>query len=261
MNQSLIIREDRDGVASLTMNSPDNLNALSEAMMAALKAALEDIAGDGDVRAVTLTGAGRAFCAGHDLKEIAAAREGAADGGRAFFNHLFAACSTLMMEIMRLPKPVIALPRGVAAAAGCQLVATCDLAIAAEGTKFGVNGVNIGLFCSTPMVALSRVMPRKKVMEMLLTGAFIEADEARAAGLVNAVVPGAELAGAGFEMAGTIAGKLDKVVAIGKEAFYAQAELPLAAAYEYTADIMAENLMMRETEAAIDAFLNKPRLN
>ncbi len=258
MSDPLLIRSDTGHIAVLTLNSPHNLNALSEAMMAAFSNALDGIAGDRNIRVVLIKGEGRAFCAGHDLKEMATARKHE-DGGKAYFSELFETCSRLMMQITRLPQPVIALPHGIATAAGCQLVATCDLAIAAEDTQFGVNGVNIGLFCSTPMVALSRAMQRKKVLEMLLTGSFIGAEEAKATGLLNKIVPSDALHTAGMQLAETIAEKFERVVAVGKEAFYAQAELPLGAAYEYTAEIMAENMMFEETQAAIHDFITKPR--
>ncbi|MFN6979358.1 MAG: enoyl-CoA hydratase-related protein, partial [Gemmobacter sp.] len=190
---TLLTRTDAGGIATLTMNAPDRLNALSDGMLAALAAALAALEGDRDTRVVILRGAGRAFCAGHDLREMQAGRQ-APDGGRAYFADLFARCAAVMQAIPRLPQPVIAEVHGIATAAGCQLVASCDMAVAAEGTRFGVNGVNIGLFCSTPMVALTRVVPRKAAFEMLTTGRFIDAGEAARIGLVNRVVPEASLA-------------------------------------------------------------------
>ncbi len=255
----LLLRTNKDSVATLTLNSPGSLNALSDAMLAELSAALTDIAEDTSVKAVLLKGAGRAFCAGHDLKEMQAARDGAADGGQAYYRDLFDRCAQMMMQIVRLPKPVIALPHGIATAAGCQLVATCDLAIAAEDTRFGVNGINIGLFCSTPMVALSRNIPRKKVVEMLMTGEFMSAADAERFGLVNRVVPAEDLVAEGEALAATLASKIGPVLTIGKEAFYAQAEMSLGAAYEYTAEVMTENLMLEETRSGIDAFLSKSK--
>lgn len=255
MSNPILQRQDRGAVAVLTLNNPDKLNALSDAMLAALQDQFDGLAEDRGIRAVVLHGAGKAFCAGHDLGEMTRARA-AADGGRAYFEDLFQRCATMMMSILRLPQPVIAAPHGVAAAAGCQLVATCDMAVAAAGTRFGVNGVNIGLFCSTPMVALTRNIGRKKAMEMLVTGDFVEADEAVRLGLINSVAEGDPVEAA-IALADRVAGKLGKAVAIGKEAFYVQAELGLSAAYEYTAQVMAENMMLDETEGGIGAFLDK----
>ncbi|MEM7076906.1 MAG: enoyl-CoA hydratase [Pseudomonadota bacterium] len=253
---TLLIRDDVGAVARLTLNSPDNLNALSDAMLAALSGALADLAGDTHIRAVTLAGAGKAFCAGHDLREMTAGRQ-AEDGGKAYFADLFGRCTRVMTAIRDLPQPVIAMPHGIATAAGCQLVASCDLAVAATGTRFGVNGVNIGLFCSTPMVALSRVIPRKAAFEMLTTGAFVGTDEARALGLINRAVAPADLDAAALELADTIAGKLGAVVRIGKQAFYRQLEMGLDDAYAYTGDVMVENMLFRDTEEGISAFLDK----
>ena len=192
MSDPLLLRDDDGAVATLTLNNPAKLNPLSDAMLAALKETFADIAGTEAIRAVVLRGAGKAFCAGHDLKEMTAGRQ-AEDGGRAYFADLFQRCSAVMTAIRDLPQPVIAEVHGIATAAGCQLVATADMAVAAEGTRFGVNGVNIGLFCSTPMVALSRNIPTKQAFEMLVTGDFIEATRAVEVGLVNRVVPEADL--------------------------------------------------------------------
>ncbi|MEO1000650.1 MAG: enoyl-CoA hydratase [Pseudomonadota bacterium] len=252
----ILIREDADAVATLTMNAPAKLNALSEAMLGALQAEFERLQTDRSVRAVILKGAGKAFCAGHDLKEMQAARQ-AEDGGRGYFNALFAQCARMMTTIPRLPQPVIAEVHGIATAAGCQLVASCDMAVAGTGTRFGVNGVNIGLFCSTPMVALTRNIPRKHAFEMLVTGEFLEAEAARAAGLVNRVVPPEALAEETRALADMVAGKLGVAVKVGKEAFYAQAEMTLDAAYAHTGRVMAENMLFRETAEGIDAFLEK----
>jgi enoyl-CoA hydratase/carnithine racemase len=205
---------------------------------------------------VILRGAGRAFCAGHDLREMTEGRQ-APDGGRAYFEKLFAKCAAVMLAITRLPQPVIAEVHGIATAAGCQLVATCDLAVAAEGTRFGVNGVNIGLFCSTPMVALTRNIPAKRAFEMLTTGEMIEAPEAAALGLVNRVVPEAELGAAARALAASIAGKLGPVVAIGKQAFYEQAGMRLAEAYDYAGQVMTTNMLREDTAEGIGAFLDK----
>ncbi len=252
----ILIREDDGPIATLTLNAPQTLNALSEAMLDALGAALDDLARDEAIRVVILRGAGRAFCAGHDLREMTAARQ-AEDGGRAAFQALFAKCSGVMLRLPKLPQPVIAQVHGIATAAGCQLVAHCDLAVAAEDARFGVNGVNIGLFCSTPMVALSRNIGRKKTFELLTTGAFLPAPRAAELGLVNRVVPEADLNAAARDLAQTIAGKLGSAVAIGKQAFYAQLEMGLADAYAYTSEVMAENMLYQQTKEGIAAFLEK----
>src|SRR5690348_3271092 len=219
--EPVLRRHDGDGVAWLTMNRPAARNALSLALMAELEAALDRIAGEPAVKAVVIAGAGPAFCAGHDLRELRA------NPGRAHYELVFSQCSRLMTRIVRLPKPVIARVHGVATAAGCQLVATCDLAVAEEDARFATRGVNIGLFCSTPMVALTRAIGRKPAMEMLLTGDLVPAQAAQRLGLVNRVVPAAELDGAVWALAGQIAAKSPLTLAIGKEAFYRQAELDL----------------------------------
>jgi enoyl-CoA hydratase/carnithine racemase len=229
---------------------------LSEALLAALEAEIDRLAADTSVRVVILRGAGRAFCAGHDLAEMTAARQ-SEDAGRAAFAALFAACSRVMLGLTRLPQPVIAQVHGIATAAGCQLVATCDLAVATETARFGVNGVNIGLFCSTPMVALTRVVPRKRAFELLTTGAFLSAQEAAEFGLVNRVAREGDLETATRALAETIAGKLGPAVAIGKRAFYEQAELPLEAAYAHTGAVMVENMLRADTAEGIAAFLDK----
>ena len=252
----LLLREDRDGIATLTLNRPSNLNALSDAMLEALMAAFVALDGDRAVRAVVLRGAGKAFCAGHDLKEMQAGRQ-SEDEGRAYFHDLFTRCGAVMQAIPKLPQPVIAEVHGIATAAGCQLVASCDMAVAAEGTRFGVNGVNIGLFCSTPMVALSRNIPRKMAFEMLTTGGFIDASRAEALGLVNRVVPHADLQAETRALAETVAGKLGAAVKIGKRAFYEQIEMGLADAYAHTGAVMVENMLWRDTEEGIQAFIEK----
>jgi len=248
----LLTRTDADGIATLTLNRPKARNALSVGLMAALQDELDAVAQDTTVKVVVLAAAGPAFCAGHDLKEVRA------NPGRAAYEALFQQCSNLMLAITRLPKPVIARVQGMATAAGCQLVATCDLAVAVEGARFATPGVNIGLFCSTPMVALSRNVGRKQAMEMLLTGRPISADEARAAGLVNTVVPDeAALDEAVAALAETIASKSPLTLSIGKEAFYRQLDMPLADAYTYASDVMTSNMMARDAEEGIDAFLEK----
>ncbi len=246
-----LLRHDEAGVAWLTLNRPAARNALSVALMAALGDALAAIEADDSVRVVVIGAAGPAFCAGHDLREIRA------NPGRATMEALFAHCSALMTRIVRLPKPVIARVHGIATAAGCQLVASCDLAIAASDARFATPGVNIGLFCSTPMVALSRNVGRKAAMEMLLTGDTIDAARAREIGLVNRVVPPDELDGAVAALADKIAGKSALTLAIGKEAFYRQAEMDLDAAYASAAEAMTRNMMARDAAEGIDAFLAK----
>jgi enoyl-CoA hydratase/carnithine racemase len=256
MTEPILRRDDAGGISTLTLNSPGSLNALSDAMLAALSGSLSELAGDPVIRVVILRGAGRAFCAGHDLKEMQAGRS-APDKGAAYFADLFSRCADVMQAIVTLPQPVIAEVHGIATAAGCQLVASCDLAVAAEGTRFGVNGVNIGLFCSTPMVALSRNVPAKFAFEMLTTGEFIDAGRAREIGLVNRVVPAERLAQETRALANTVADKLTSVVRIGKRAFYDQAGLPLADAYAMTGAVMTQNMLMADTEEGIRAFLEK----
>ncbi len=256
MSEPILLRQDNDAIATLTMNSPKNLNALSDAMLAALQEQFDMLMNDRSIRAVILRGSGKAFCAGHDLREMTAGRQ-AEDGGKAYFRDLFQRCSRLMTTIPRLPQPVIAQVHGIATAAGCQLVASCDMAVAAEGTRFGVNGVNIGLFCSTPMVALSRNIPRKQAFEMLTTGKFIEADRAETLGLINRAVPEDRLEGTTRELAETVAAKLGAAVKIGKQAFYEQIQMPLEQAYAYTGEVMVENMLYRDTEEGIAAFLEK----
>ena len=252
----ILIREDQGAIARLTLNAPEKLNALSDAMLAALQEEFDALRDNRSIRAVILGGAGKAFCAGHDLKEMTQGRQ-AEDGGKAYFADLFTRCSKVMTAIRSLPQPVIAKPHGIATAAGCQLVASCDLAVAAHGTRFGVNGVNIGLFCSTPMVALSRNIPRKQAFEMLTTGEFIETDRAIALGLINRAVPEDQLDAAATELAETIAAKLGSAVKIGKQAFYQQLEMGLDDAYAYTRDVMVENMLDRDTEEGIAAFIEK----
>ena len=253
---AILERRDVNAVAHLTMNAPERLNALSDEMLAALQSTLGGIKDDTSIRAVVLSGTGKAFCAGHDLKQMTAGRQ-AEDGGKAYFKDLFDRCATMMMTIQALPQPVIAQVHGIATAAGCQMVATCDMAVAAEGTKFGVNGVNIGLFCSTPMVALSRNIARKKAFEMLTTGKFIDADEAEKLGLINHVVPAQDLETSATQLAETVAAKLSAAVKIGKEAFYTQAMMTTQDAYAYAGNAMVENMLFRDTEEGISAFLEK----
>lgn len=256
MSDDLVIREDRGAVTHLTLNLPGKLNALSDGMIAAVTAQFADLMASRTQRVIVLKGAGKAFCAGHDLKEMQAKRA-AQDGGAAALRDLFDRCARMMQMIPRLPQPVIAEVHGIATAAGCQLVASCDMAVAAEDCRFGVNGVNIGLFCSTPMVALSRNAPRKQVFEMLVTGEFIPAARAREIGLVNRVVAADALSAETGALAETIAGKLGSAVRIGKRAFYDQVQLPLDKAYEMTGAVMVENMLDRDTNEGIAAFLEK----
>lgn len=257
---AILERSDTGAIAHLRLNMPERLNALSDEMLAALQAEIDALKTDNSIRVVILSGAGKAFCAGHDLKQMTAARQ-ADDGGKAYFKDLFARCTRVMMGLQSLPQPVVAQVHGIATAAGCQLVASCDLAIAAQDTKFGVNGVNIGLFCSTPMVALSRNIPPKKAFEMLTTGNFINADKAEVLGLINRSVAADQLEAETGELADTISSKLGVAVKIGKSAFYEQIQMPLDQAYAYTADVMVENMLYRDTTEGIAAFVEKRHPN
>ena len=252
----VLLRETLDNIAVLTLNRPEARNSLSESLLAALTGNLAEIADDRTIRVVVIAANGPAFSAGHDMKEMTARRTDA-DRGRAYFKQLMDACATMMQAIVRLPKPVIAAVQGTASAAGCQLVASCDLAVASSAAKFATPGVNIGLFCSTPMVALSRNISRKAAMEMLLTGDMIAADEAQRIGLINrAVAPGSER-GEALKLARQIASKSALTVKIGKEAFYRQLEMSLADAYRYASDVMVENMLARDAEEGIRAFIEK----
>ncbi|WP_170790957.1 enoyl-CoA hydratase [Ruegeria lacuscaerulensis] len=252
----ILERSDAGAVARLTMNAPERLNALSDEMLAALQTEFDALRDDRTIRAVVLSGSGKAFCAGHDLKQMTAGRQ-SEDGGKAYFQDLFSRCAQMMLTIQSLPQPVIAQVHGIATAAGCQLVATCDLAVAAETTRFGVNGVNIGLFCSTPMVALSRNIPRKQAFEMLTTGDFITAERAAELGLINRAVPEMLLEHEAQSLAEQLAEKLGSAVKIGKEAFYQQLDMPIEQAYAHTGEVMAQNMMHRDTEEGISAFIEK----
>jgi enoyl-CoA hydratase/carnithine racemase len=257
MDNPILVRENLEaGIVRLTLNTPASLNALSDAMLAALSAEFAQLAKDSTTKVVILRGAGKVFCAGHDLKEMQAGRA-SPDKGAAYFADLFTRCAHVMQAITTLPQPVIASAHGIATAAGCQLVATCDLAVAAEGTRFGVNGVNIGLFCSTPMVALSRNVAPKQAFEMLVTGEFVEAARAREIGLINRIAPPEALDDATLTLARTVASKLGAAVRIGKRAFYDQANLSLADAYAHTGAVMVENMLLSDTEEGINAFLEK----
>ena len=255
-NVPILLRETVGSIAVLTLNRPAARNSLSEATIASLHAALAEIADDAMVRALIIAARGPAFCAGHDLKELTARRSDA-DGGRAYFAYIMNACSAMMQAIVNLPKPVIASVQGVATAAGCQIVASCDLAIASEAASFATPGVDIGLFCSTPMVALSRNVPRKQAMEMLLTGEPVTAARACEIGLVNRVVPPGTERAAALALAEKVALKSAYTVKLGKAAFYRQAEMGLADAYRHAAEVMTENMMARDAEEGICAFIEK----
>jgi enoyl-CoA hydratase/carnithine racemase len=246
----------KDGVALVVLNRPQARNSLSEAMLHALSAAFAEIATNKRVRAVVLAANGASFCAGHDLKEITQRRRDA-DGGRAYVQDLMNRCSEMMQSIHRMPQPVIAAVEGAATAAGCQLVASCDLAVASKTAKFATPGVHIGLFCSTPMVALSRNVAPKHAMEMLLTGDLVSAEQAWRIGLINRVVaPGAER-GEAFKLARKLAAKSTLTVKLGKEAFYRQHEMALPEAYRYANEVMVKNMMVRDAEEGISAFVEK----
>lgn len=247
----LVLRADSGGVATLTLNRPAQRNALSTALMAAVQDEVDAIAQNPSVRVVVLAANGPAFSGGHDLKEMRA------NPGREFQEALFRQCSRLMLSLIRIPQPVIARVHAPAAAAGCQLVATCDLAVAAEGATFSTPGINIGLFCSTPMVALSRAVPRKAAMEMLLTGEAVDAGIAREIGLVNRVVAADALDETIAGIARSLLAKSPRILKIGKEAFYRQIELDVEAAYEYASRVMVENMMLRDTQNGIDCFIAK----
>jgi enoyl-CoA hydratase/carnithine racemase len=256
----ILLCEDREAVRVLTLNRPSARNCLSKDLMAALHGAVTEAGENDAVRAVVLTGAGPAFSSGHDLKELTAHRNDA-DRGRAFYAETMGACSDMMLAIVRSPKPVIAAVNGIATAAGCQLVASCDLAIASIDARFATPGVNIGLFCSTPMVALSRNVSRKGAMEMLLLGDMVDAQDAHAMGLVNRVVEADRVVNEAVEFGRRIADKPSRTLKIGKEAFYKQLEMPLEEAYRYTAQVMVENMLDAEAEEGIGAFLDKREPN
>ncbi|MFO1154319.1 MAG: enoyl-CoA hydratase [Rhodospirillales bacterium] len=240
-----------EGILGLTLNRPDKYNALSVSLMTAMEDAFATIADDGETRVVVIGAAGEAFCAGHDLAELRA------DPGEQAIRAIFDECSRMMLSIARLPQPVIARVQGTATAAGCQLVAACDLAVAADTARFAVSGVNLGLFCSTPMVALSRNLPRKQAMQLLLTGEFMDAPSARAYGLVNELVPEAELDAATLGLARRIAAKSPAAIAFGKRLFYRQLEAGLEAAYELASETMVCNMLTEDAQEGIDSFLAK----
>ncbi len=252
----ILLQENVGSIRLLTLNRAAARNSLSEALIAELHDALKQIHDDNSVRAVVIAANGPAFSAGHDMKELTARRSDA-DRGRAYFAQIMNACSAMMQAIVQLPKPVVAAVQGIATAAGCQLVASCDLAVASEAAGFATPGVDIGLFCSTPMVALSRNIPRKQAMEMLLTGEPISATTAKNIGLVNRVVAAGTERDAAIALAQKVALKSSYTVKLGKEAFYRQAEMNLADAYRYAAEVMTENMMARDAEEGIGAFIEK----
>lgn len=254
--QENLVRTDQDGVARLELNTPKSINALSESMLADLSDTLAQIKEDRSIKVVILATSGDHFCAGHNLKEMSHHRN-EDDGGHDYFIRLFASCSKMMQQIVTLPQPVIAEVKGIATAAGCQLVASCDLAIAEEDARFATSGVNIGLFCSTPMVALTRNVSNKHAMEMLLTGDFISAERAERIGLINRVVAKSDLTNATQEMARNIASKSKLAVKMGKEAFYKQSEMPLNEAYDFAGRVMADNMMANDAKSGIGAFIDK----
>ena len=253
---SPVLRESSGDIAVLILNRPRARNTLSEAMLQALRRALADIAEEKAVRAVVLAAKGSVFSAGHDLKELTAHRS-EADGGRGYTQHIMQICSAMMLSILRLPQPVIAAVEGTATAAGCQLVATCDLAVTSSAAKFSTPGVHIGLFCSTPMVALSRNVGRKHAMEMLITGDTISADDAYRIGLVNRVVDPGMARQHALRLAQKISAKSPAVIKLGKEAFYRQLEMGIADAYAYASEVMVQNMMARDAAEGISAFLEK----
>ncbi|MEZ0279160.1 enoyl-CoA hydratase [Methyloceanibacter sp.] len=256
MSDQILLREDQGPVAVLTLNRAQARNSLSEAMIGALHGAMEELGRSVAVRAIVVTGAGTAFSSGHDLKELTAHRNDP-DRGRSYFAKIMGACSDMMLAIPRGPKPVIAAVNGIATAAGCQLVASCDLAVASDQARFATPGVNIGLFCSTPMVALSRNVSRKAAMEMLLLGEMVSAQDAQAFGLVNHVVTPDRVVNEAVELGRRIAEKPKRTLKIGKEAFYRQLDMPIEEAYRYASSVMVKNMLDAEAEEGIGAFIEK----
>lgn len=255
-NEPPVLLDRKGPIALLTLNRPDRLNTLSEAMLAALTSAIEGVSADETAAAVVIAAKGKAFSAGHDLRELTA-RRADGDGGKAYFADIMRRCARLMQSIVASPKPVIAAVEATAVAAGCQLVATCDLAVAAKEARFGTTGINNGLFCSTPMVPLSRNVPQKRALEMLMLGGLIGAEEAERYGLVNRVVPAGEVVSTAIAMAEIIATKSKAAIALGKRAYYAQSELGLKEAYELTQQVMIENWLLKDACDGIGAFLDK----
>lgn len=251
MTDSLLLRDDADGICTLILNRPDAYNSLSLELMQALISCFDEIADDTSVRVVVLKGSGRGFCSGHDLKQMLG------EGEEEYYQCTFDTCSTLMQRIVNLPIPVIAQVHGVATAAGCQLVASCDLAVASNNSRFATPGVNIGLFCSTPMVALSRAVSKKHAMEMLLLGDMINAERACDIGLINWAVEDEEVESLTLQVAGKIAARSRKAVSIGKQAYVTQIDKPLAEAYEQCSRVMTGNMLTHDAQEGIDAFINK----
>ncbi len=250
-DESILLRHDAAGIATITLNRPKQYNSLSEELLAELQSTLAAIATDASVRVVVLAGSGTAFCAGHDLKQMRATPR------KAYYDKLFAQCSDVMMKVLQLPQPVIARVHGIATAAGCQLVAQCDLAVASDNARFAVSGINVGLFCSTPSVSLGRNVSRKQAMEMLLTGDFVDAATAKERGLVNRVVPADRLDAEVKALADAIIRKSAVAVTTGKKMFYKQIEMGMGAAYQYAAEVMACNMMAEDVGEGIDAFMQK----
>jgi enoyl-CoA hydratase/carnithine racemase len=248
---AFVLRDDNDGVTNLILNRPKEMNALSEGMLPALQSELDAIAADRSVRVVVLSGKGRAFCAGHNLKQMRA------NYSLDYQKTLFETCTKMMLSVLRLPQPVIAKVDGLATAAGCQLVATCDLAIAAETASFATSGINVGLFCSTPGVAVGRALPRKQAMDLLLTGDFINAERAAEIGLINKAVAEADLDRETEALARKLANKSAHALALGKNAFYKQLEMGVSDAYAFAGAEMARNMMDRDAAEGIDAFIEK----
>ena len=252
LEDPLVLRSDRaDGLTTLTLNRPGQFNSLSKEMLTAIKTELDAIAADESVRVVVIAGAGKAFCGGHDLKERRANHD------KGFMQELFRQCGELMLTLTRMPQPVIARVHGIATAAGCQLVSMCDLAVAADVARFAVSGINVGLFCSTPAVGLARNLGRKSALEMLLTGDFIDAMEAKSKGLVNRVVPADALDAEVERLVQSMRGKRAVAVRIGKGMFYKQLEMGLSEAYDYASEVMACNMMSEDAGEGIDAFMQK----
>jgi len=250
-SEPILLRQDVGGVTTLTLNRPNQFNSLSQALLGELQAELDAVAKDASVRVVVIAGAGRAFCSGHDLKEMRAHHD------KATMQALFRQCGKVMTTIGEMPQPVIARVHGIATAAGCQLVAQCDLAVAAEEARFAVSGINVGLFCSTPAVALSRNVGRKQAMEMLLTGDFIDAREAQRRGLINRVVAAADLDSELGKLCAAVLAKSSVAVSTGKQMFYRQLEMGVAGAYQFAAEVMATNMMAEDVAEGIDAFMGK----
>ncbi len=250
-NEPILLREDRDAIATLTLNRPDKFNALSTELMGMIQQELDSLAGDNSVRAVVIAANGKAFCAGHDLREMSD------DPSEEAIQALFDQCSRMMVSLTQIPQPVIARVHGIATAAGCQLVAQCDLAVASDEARFATSGINVGLFCGTPMVAVTRNLPRKQAMEMLMTGEFIDAPTAAQYGLVNRVVPAGELDTAVREMAAAVAAQGPAFVAAGKRLFYSQIEEGLDAAYREATKTMVKNMQRDDAREGINAFLEK----